>query len=142
MTTSSDSAIDLVSNVIAYSAIVPIALFIFFYGTRPRPGHKWLRRPSGLWLSTPVGKTLMFQMIAWIFYLTFVTAKILYKDWDGRDILRLIIYSGLTLLFWAFFIALRHLQKQPKIGENELAIRLDSDDEQTKPRHDPNTPKK
>lgn len=130
------SVIDLIANVIAYTSVIPIVLFIYFYGTRPRKGakHWWQRKFSRLWLSTEVGVTLMLQMILWFLFLLFVTASLVFHDWYGKDILRVLIYGGLVFMFWQFFIALRRLQTQPTHKENELGVTLDSDIENTRPR--------
>jgi hypothetical protein len=129
------TAIDVIADLVAYSAIIPITLLIYFYGTRPTKGSVWRRRFSRLWTTTQVGKTLMLQMVAWFVYLVFVTASIVWHDWLGRDVLRLAIYAVLVGLFWAFFFALRRLQKQKLMEHNQLGVNLDTDVERTQPPH-------
>lgn len=123
-----------VASIIAYSSIIPISLFIYFYGTRAIKGSRWKRKGSRVWLSTQIGRTLMFQMFAWLAYLIFIACSLLYPNWEfGRDTTRFVIYVSLAILFWEFFIALRKLQKQPVLKGNEFGVTLDADVEKTIP---------
>lgn len=134
-TKASTTVLDLVANILAYMAVIPISLFIYFYGTRAIKHRKFFRRPSRLWMSTRVGKALMLQMIAWLCYLIFIGASLLFPEWRiGRDITRLVIYSSMAILFWEFFIALRKLQKQETLKGSDFGVTLDSDIAATKPR--------
>jgi hypothetical protein len=121
-----------VANIVAFSAIFPVAAFIYFYGTRPAyymgdekakwyrpkgwkatPGkHKWYRRElSFIWRTTEIGRTLMYQKIAWLVFLVFAVVNLTAGDYFFREPLRLIIYVALVVLFWRVFYTLRRLQK-------------------------------
>lgn len=122
----------LLIDIIAYSAIIPIGLFVYFYGTRPWKGHRFLRRPSTLWRTTAVGRTLMYKAMAWFVYLVFIAASIMWQDWPGRVYMRGAIYIAIVTLFWRLFFILRHVQKQPRSDEQSQGLNLDSDIENTK----------
>ena len=122
-----------IANLLAYSAIIPIALFIYFYGTKPVKGRKYLRRFSNLWQTTRIGQTLMYHMMAWLGYLVFIASSLIFRDWVwGRDEVRFIVYAALVILFWEFFFALRRLQKSkiPK-KENDFGVVTDDDEPYT-----------
>jgi len=134
-----------VIDLLAYSAIIPIVLFIYFYGTRPVKYRqskyrlvnflrKNRRRYSNRWRQTQIGKTLMFQTAGWFAYLSFIAASLIWSDWEfGRLPIRAVIYIGIVILFWQLFRNLRHVQKQPMPDEHTHGLNLDFDLEQTQP---------
>lgn len=98
-----------IANLIAITALLPVGLFIFFYGTKKVEGKRF-RRPSTLWASTPIGRVLMSQKISWFIFLVFVLSSI-YLDFPGQGILRICVYTLLVVQFWLVFRVLRHTQK-------------------------------
>ncbi len=118
---------NLVIDLIAYSAIIPIGLFVYFYGSKPWRGHRLIRRPSTLWRTTAVGRTLMYQSIAWFAYLIFVAASLWFGDWAGRDILRSVIYIVLVVLFWRLFFVLRQAQKKRPNDPSTTGLTTDTE---------------
>ena len=119
-----------VANYIAVTALLPIGLFIFYYGTAKVPG-KWFRRYSDRWRTTTIGRVLMFQKVVWFFFLIFVLQAIFF-DYPGQDILRPFIYSLLVLQFWIVFFALRRIQKRGAEvrTEDEKDLNLDNTGEE------------
>lgn len=114
------------ANWIAVTALVPIGLFIFYYGTAEVPG-KWYRRLSNRWKSTTIGKVLMFQKIVWFFFLVFVLQAIFF-DYPFQDLLRPIVYGLLVVQFWVVFAALRRIQKRSYTEHTEEDIEMDGPD--------------
>lgn len=107
----------IISNYIALSAIIPISLFIYFYGTVPVPGKRFRRKwTTRRWASTSIGRTLMAQKIAWGGYLLFVAASLFFGEFLFREELRFLIYTALVTLFWVVFAILRKLQKSTDVA--------------------------
>lgn len=108
------------ANAIAVTALVPLGLFIYYYGTEPRPDGRG-RRYSRRWRSTSIGKVLMGQKIMWFLFLLFVVQSIFF-NYAMEDYVRVVVYSALVIQFWVVFITLRMIQKNPPIrsddGEN------------------------
>lgn len=141
-----DEIFDLAVDLLAYSALIPIFGFIYYYGTRPIPHfpsrfrlvrffRRHSRRYSNRWRQTEIGKTLMYQTVGWAAYLLFISASLIWSDWElGRRPIRLIIYAGIVYLFWQLFRNLRHVQKQPMPDEHTHGLNLDMDLENTQPR--------
>jgi hypothetical protein len=105
------------ANIIAATAIIPLALFVYFYGTEPVPGSKlfkrwhW-RRYTRRWQITAPGRIIMYQKIAWITFLLFVITNLFVPDYGVvEQALRILIYSSLVALFWSVFAVLRKVQK-------------------------------
>jgi len=101
-----------VANIIAVTALIPIGLFIFFYGTEPVVGKRF-RKYSKRWKSTTIGKVLMAQKIMWFLFLSFVLVGIFTEPYDAEGIVRILAYGGLVAQFWVVFFTLRHIQKMP-----------------------------
>lgn len=100
------------TNLVALSALLPLGLFVFYYATKRVPGKR-VRRYSRLWRQTDIGKTLMYQKLAWIVFLLFVAVSLFWEDFPAREYVRGIIYVALVSLFWRVFYVLRRLQKDP-----------------------------
>lgn len=107
------------ANVVAVTAILPLAAFIYYYGTVPVEGRKHLRKYSNRWKSTSIGKTLMYQKISWLAFLIFVLIGVFAPAYLIEPYVRLIMYSSLVVLFWRVFFNLRLLQKTPPTDEPE-----------------------
>lgn len=102
-----------VANLIAVTALIPLGLFIYYYGTEPIEGRRFLRKPSNRWKSTLIGKVLMAQKILWFAFLLFVLTSIFMPGYPGQDLVRVLAYGGLVVQFWVVFFTLRHIQKLP-----------------------------
>lgn len=117
-----------IANWIAISALLPIGLFIYYYGTKPVPGHTHLRRYSDRWRATAIGRVLMRQKVVWFVFLLFVLQSI-YLDFVGQDILRIVMYSLLVIQFWAVFRTLRRVQMSPPLSAGTEGVGISSDDQ-------------
>lgn len=109
-----------VANVLAVTALLPIGLFVFYYGTKRVPGKK-LRRFSTLWTTTPIGRVLMTQKISWFVFLCFVLVGIFSPPYAAEGPVRLLVYALLVSQFWLVFATLRRIQKtvQPPTNNTE-----------------------
>lgn len=128
--------LDVLGNIIAWSIPIPLALFVFFYGTRPGKttdgAARWYRRRwSNLWLSTRIGQTIMYQKIAWLFFMLYISVTLaIGKQWtEGRDLVRFIVYVALVSLAWEMFFGLRALQKSPTPEQDASLNAVRDDDE-------------
>lgn len=110
-----------IANLIAITALIPIGLFIFYYGSEPIPGSK-LRRYSRRWKSTTIGRVLMTQKIMWFGFLTFVLFGIFTEPYAAEGVVRIIAYGGLVAQFWLVFFTLRHIQKMPPPSSHDNSV--------------------
>jgi len=106
-----DNLFTIAANIVAATALIPLLLFVYYYGTRPIPGHKYRRRYSTMWRLTAIGRTLMYQKIAWVGFIVFILIQIFAGQYFGREELRLVIYGALVFFFWRLFYTLRITQK-------------------------------
>jgi hypothetical protein len=111
--------VTLIGNAVLLSALVPIGLFIFYYGSEPVPGSRWRRRYSKRWKSTSIGRVLMTQKIVWFLFLIFVAVQAFFPEYAGREIVRLILFIGLVSQFWLVFGTLRQIQRNPPIETDD-----------------------
>ena len=116
------SFLEAMANVIAATSIIPLTLFVFFYGTKKvygRPGRVY----TDSWRSTDIGRVLMYQKIAWVVFIGFVVVNLFTEDYVLQEPLRVLIYTALVVLFWRVFFILRKLQKEvePRRG-NETEV--------------------
>lgn len=100
-----------VANIIAVTAVLPLAGFIYFYATVPAPGKWYRRKYTKRWKATEIGRTLMYQKIAWLVFLLFVLFGIFTESYFLEDYIRMVMYSALVILFWRVLYTLRRLQK-------------------------------
>lgn len=105
-----DRVLDVIAILIGAFAIMPVALFIYYYGSQAIPGKKWKRRYSNAWKATSIGRTLMYQKIAWFFFLLFAILNLFFQAYAGKSEIRIVIYTALFILFWRMFYNLRILQ--------------------------------
>lgn len=88
------------TNLIVVSAVLPLALFVYFYG-RYSP-----------WRLTNIGRTMMYKNLAFIAVILLVIASLFLGDYPGRDIIRFVVYTGVVVTFWMNFYNLRKVQTQ------------------------------
>lgn len=113
--------INTIATWFAILSLIPIGLFVFYYGTKPAPEKWYKRRYSNLWKSTKIGVVLMYQKIAWFVFYVFVTVNLLAPpEYAGKDIFRVVIYGSLLALFWAVFRVLRQVQLEAEKIKSEL----------------------
>lgn len=106
-----DAILYMIASAIAVSAIIPLSLFVYYYGSKPVPGHKHRRRYSSIWRLTDIGRTMMYQKVAWIVFLIFIAVQIYVPRYPGKEEIRMAIYICLVFLFWRMFYTLRKTQK-------------------------------
>lgn len=83
-----------------YTAWVPLTLFIYSYA-------RWSR-----WWATGVGRMMMSLAVGlWAIISLSLSRFIFRDDWYGLDIVRLVIYLAMNIVFWSMFITLRNVQK-------------------------------
>lgn len=116
-----DLNLNTIANVIAVSAVLPLGLFIYFYGTKPAPGKWYKRTYSNRWASTAIGKVLMIQKIVWFAFLLFVLHSTFF-DYLAEPYVRMIAYSALVVQFWVVFFVLRGVQKSPPPPEDNVDV--------------------
>ena len=119
-----------IANVIAITALIPVGMFIYYYGTTAAPGKWYRRKYSNLWRSTSIGKVLMYQKISWFLFLLFVLSSIFF-DYPGREVVRVLAYSALVAQFWVVFHTLRKLQKSPPTSTGGVPVITLPDNEET-----------
>lgn len=114
-----------IRTVIVLSAFIPLTLFVYYYGTEPWRGHRFIRQPSKKWKSTSIGKVLMTQKIMWVLMLAFIVTSLIFEYQPWESIVGVLAYVALVGMFWAVFAVLRHIQKSPPIptdnGESGVA---------------------
>lgn len=115
--------LNIIANIMAVSALIPLGSFIYFYGTRPAPGKWYRRKYSNLWRTTEIGRILMYQKISWFSFLLFVLVGIFTEPYPGEATVRLIIYAALLTLFWRVFISLRKIQKNGPVAAENISLR-------------------
>lgn len=95
--------------IITSAGILPLALAIFYYVTKPSDKHRW-RVPASAWLN-PVGIQIVGQKTILLALLVWITFSRLNPDAPGRQAIALGLYGLLVCAFWAFFIVQRWVQK-------------------------------
>jgi amino acid transporter len=90
------------------AAIVPLALSIFFYITKPGP--RWRRVPSRAWLNA-VGMQVVAQKSILLVLLSFILISRFLGDFPGRQVIAWVLYTALVAAFWTFFVIQRRIQK-------------------------------
>lgn len=93
------------------SSLIPLGLFVFYYTTEPT--GRWCRRPSKLWASTPLGRVLLAQKVTMFLLIGFILLVRWTGGFPGREWVALSLYLVLLGLFWAVFVVLRRIQKNP-----------------------------
>lgn len=63
------------------------------------------------WRSTAVGRSLMYQSLSMALVLVVVLSSMLWHDYPGRPIVRLVGYTWLSVNLWRMFFTLRAYQK-------------------------------
>lgn len=114
---------NLIANLIAVTALVPVGLFIYYYGTRPRQDGRRGRVYSRRWKTTAIGKVLMGQKIVWFLFLLFVLQSI-FLDYALQPFLRIFAYTALVTQFWVVLGTLRHIQKSPANFPDSLGLNI------------------
>lgn len=107
----------IIANVIIISAIIPLCLFIYYYGSEPVPGTR-RRRYSKRWKSTSMGKVLMSQKILWVAMVIFVVTSVL-LEYFFEQFVRIFFYTALVSMFWIAFFVLRHVQGNAPISTDD-----------------------
>lgn len=104
-------------QLILIAAIIPLALSIFFYVTKPGP--RWRRVLSKAWLNE-VGIQVVGQKAVLLLLLTFILASRYLGEFPGRQVIAWGLYTALVGAFWTFFIIQRRIQKRfEKKAENQ-----------------------
>lgn len=89
------------TDYIAVSALLPLSLFVYYYG-RYSP-----------WRATNIGRTMMYKNLSFIAVFSVIALGLfLGDDYPGRDILRFIVYTAVVIMFWVNFVTMRKVQVQ------------------------------
>lgn len=83
-------------------AIIPLALFIQAYGQHSP------------WRSTLQGRVLMAQKVAMLAVLTHGVVSVVWPHYPGREIVSIVLFAVLIVLFWAMYFALRSAQAESR----------------------------
>lgn len=88
------------TDYIALSAILPLGLFVYYYG-RYSP-----------WRATNIGRIMMYKQISFIAVFVVIGLGLFFGDYPGRDILRFLVYTAVVIMFWVNFVTMRKVQVQ------------------------------
>lgn len=95
--------------VILSLSLLPLALSIFFYVTRPVEHTRFARRLSNAWLN-PIGAQLVAQKVTLFAVISFILLVRFVGDFEGRQVVAYTLYFLLVIEFWWFLILQRRVQ--------------------------------
>jgi len=114
-----DTILNIFYHILILAAIIPVAGFIFFFGTvktnrKLKIGRLEIpvRVPWLGWARTGIGRALMIQKIAMLAMLLLIESSYIFGDYIGRDIFRVLVYGSLPVMFWTVFLEMRRIQKR------------------------------
>ena len=88
------------ADIIIYSAIIPLLVFIFRYS---------IYSPFG---RTPEGVNTLLKKISQALLVIVIGTSLLFGAYIGREWVRLIVYTSVTLFFWVDVVQLVRIQKK------------------------------
>jgi hypothetical protein len=122
----------LAGDVVLLTAIPALALFVVFY---------YFKSP---WRTLLVGRSLMYFAVSLLAIIGVVAASVwLGQDYPGREWVRFISYSLVSVTTWRLFFTLRHIQKEgdgepvaEKLGVVEHPLLTDTQPVPTSPKEE------
>lgn len=92
--------------ILLYAAILPLGLFVFYYGTRSK------------WWTTPLGKIVMGLLVSILAMLTIgLVARVFDPEW--LNLVRFVVYGAMNVGLWHFLWVLRVTQRTNCDGTKE-----------------------
>lgn len=104
--------LDTLNNLIVVSALLPLSLFVYYYG-RYSP-----------WRQTGTGRTMMYKNISFIAVFLVIITSTYFGDYEGRDIVRFVVYTSVVAMFWRNFVNLRNVQTHNATKKTRFIDRL------------------
>lgn len=96
----------LYAAIILYSAIVPLGLFVFYYGTRSQ------------WWVSPLGRVVLGLLVSILAMLSIgLVAYVFDPEW--LNIVRAVVYGAMNVGLWHFLWVLRTTQRTNCDGTKE-----------------------
>src|SRR6188768_1607754 len=89
-----------IADVVIYSAIIPLLIFIFRYTTRS-PFER-----------TPEGVNALLKKVSQALLVIVIGTSLLFGSYIGREYVRIIVYTSVTLFFWVDVVQLIRVQRQ------------------------------
>lgn len=96
----------LYAAIILYAAIVPLGLFIFYYGTRSQ------------WWVTPLGRVVLGLLLSILAMLGIGLVAFVFDPW-WLNIVRAVVYGAMNIGLWHFLWVLRTTQRTNCDGTKE-----------------------
>lgn len=87
-------------NIIATSYLLPLGIFVGFYGTRSP------------WWDNELGIALLLQKLSFIAVFALIVLGIFFHDWEGRQWVRLVVYALVGFSLWLDIVNLRRYQRR------------------------------
>ena len=114
--------LDNIILVVLITGMVPLALAIFYYVTKP--STHWFRVPSALWTQSAVGIQTVAQKTILLLVLGFIWISRIEPDLPGRQIIAFVLYTMIVGAFWSFFLIQRSIQKPYERADKALLKKL------------------
>lgn len=104
---------DLITTIIITSLIIPLLAFAYSYdkGSALFKPRKY-KFGQGVWRKSSEGRTIMAQKLSLTALVALIAVMRIFGEFDGSEILRLLTYTSVGVVFWGMFVILQNVYKE------------------------------